>query len=254
MIRKILNNEWITFGIIFPVLFIPITMFLSRHNDLKEEQRREAERQEYKEEVKAEVRRRQLITDTTADSINPVENTEPTQAQDRTDTSIAPITEGPFKGMTYIEAQKLPEWHARKRELRKKSSEHTKKLLAQVDALLTPKKERLPVILSVFPLLSTEQLKYARENALKTMPPEDVEVLFNALAEISTTKTAEQVAEEVKGIITVRQADDIVNWELDVEFEQYQQGKRELYGAEEYEKQMEEARKRIEESDRRKRK
>ena len=78
------------------------------------------------------------------------------------------------------------------------------------------------------------------------MPAEDVEFLFNALAEISNTKTAEQVAEEVKGIITYQQADDIIGWELDVESEQIQQGQRELYGAEEWERLLEEARERFE--------
>ena len=86
------------------------------------------------------------------------------------------------------------------------------------------------------------------------MPAEDVAFLFNALAEISTTKTAEQVAEDVKDIITYREADDIIDWELAVAFEQIKQGQRELYGEEEYERRLEEARKIIEETDRQKRK
>ncbi|RKU36353.1 hypothetical protein C6496_13935 [Candidatus Poribacteria bacterium] len=255
MIRKFFNKRRVISWIVFFVVFIPAYMLAMRYDDIKKERRREAELHQYKEKVKTEVLRRQSekeksdtgseterVADTPADSVNPSENTEPTQAQNGTDPPIAPIAEGPFKGMTYIEAQKLPEWHARSRELSKKMGENVKKVLAQTDALLKPKKERLPAILSVFPMLSPEQLKYARENALNSMPAEDVEFLFNALAEISNTKTAEQVAEDVKGIITYRQAYDIINWELDVESEQIQQGRIKLYGAEEWERQLEEAR------------
>ncbi len=259
MIREFFNKRRVLSWIVFLVVFIPAYIYLVPYDDFKKEQRREAKRHQYEEEVKAEVRRRQsekeksktgseteLVVDTPADSVNPSENTEPTQAQNGTDPPIAPIAEGPFKGMTYIEAQKLPEWHTWNRELSKNRREHVKKVLAQADALLKPKKEELPAILSVFPMLSPEQLKYARENALKTMPAEDVEFLFNALAEISTTKTAEQVAEDVKGIITFQVAYDIIDWELDVEFEQILQERRKLYGEEEYEGHLEESRKRIE--------
>lgn len=259
MIRKFFNKRRVLSWIVFLVVFIPAYMLATRYDDIKKERRREAEQHQHKEKVKAEVLRRQsekeksdagseteLVVDTPAESVNPSENTEPTQAQNGTDPPITPITEGPFKGMTYIEAQKLPEWHTLSRELSKKSAENIKKVLAQTDALLKSKKEKLPAILSVFPMLSPEQLKYARENALNSMPAEDVKILFDAISEISTTKTAEQVAEDVKGIITYRQAYDIINWELDVESEQIDQGIRELYGEEEWERRMEEARKRNE--------
>ena len=239
MIRKIINSKWGPFCIIFPVVFIPTFMLAMRQNDLKMERRVEVKLRQHKEEVKAEVLRRQLEkgkSDTSS----------------RTELADSRFPGIPHDELTPEQARKHAEWHARKRELSQMMSEGGKKLLAQVDALLKPKKERLPAILSVFPMLSPEQLKYARENALKTMSAEDVEFLFNALAELSTTKTAEQVAEEVKGIITFREADDIIDWELDVAFEQYEQGMIELYGAEEYERQLEEARKRNEETDRQK--
>ncbi|MDE0482916.1 MAG: hypothetical protein OXI67_10085 [Candidatus Poribacteria bacterium] len=258
MSRKFFNKRRVLSWIVFFVVFIPAYMLAMRYNDIKEERRGEAERHQHKEKVKAEVLRRQSekeksktgseteLADAPTDSVNPSENTEPTQAQNGTDPPITPITEGPFKGMTYIEAQKLPEWHTLSRELSQRYEEYSKKSRIRTHALLTKKKDRLPVILSVFPLLSSEQLKYARENALNSMAAEDVEFLFNALAEISNTKTAEQVAEEVKGIITHWEAYDIIGWELDVESEQIQQGQRELYGAEEWERLLEEARERFE--------
>ena len=226
MNRKFFNKRRVLSWIVFLVVFIPAYMLATRYGDIKKERRREAERHQHKEKVRAEVLRRQ---------------SEKEKSDAGSETELAPAR---FPGiahddLTPEQAEKHQAWHARSRELSKKSAEHVKKLLAQTDALLKPKKERLPAILSVFPMLSPEQLKYARETALNSMPAEDVEFLFNALAEISSTKTAEQVAETVKGIVTYRQADDIIDWELDVEFEQIQQGMRELYGAEEWEKHTE---------------
>lgn len=239
MSRKFFNKRRVISWIVFFVVFIPAYMYLVPYDNFKKEQRREADRHQYEKKVKVEVRRRQ---------------SEKEKSKTGSETKLA---DARFPGiahddLTPEQAEKHQEWHARSRELSQMMSEDVKKVLAQADALLKPKKERLPAILSVFPMLSPEQLKYARENALKTMSAEDVEFLFSALAEISTTKTAEQVAEDVKGIITYRQAYDIINWELDVAFEQYKQGMRELYGAEEWERRMEETRKRIEKTMRQK--
>lgn len=239
MIRKIFNKKWVLFWIIFTVVFIPAYMYLIPYDDFKKERRREVDRHQYEKKVKVEVRRRQS-------------EKELSKTGSKTELADARFPGIAHDDLTPEQAQKHQEWHARSRELSQMMSEDVKRVLAQADALLKPKKERLPAILSVFPMLSPEQLKYARENALKTMPAEDVEFLFSALAEISTTKTAEQVAEDVKGIITYRQAYDIINWELDVAFEQYKQGMRELYGAEEWERRMEEARQRNDEASRQK--
>lgn len=239
MSRKFFNKRRVISWIVFLVVFIPVYMYLVPYDDFKKERRREADRHQYEEEVKAEVRRRQS-------------EKEKSDTGSETELAAARFPGIAHDDLTPEQAEKHQEWHARSRELSEKMSEHTRRYLAQADALLKPKKERLPVILSVFPMLSPEQLKYARENALKTMPVEDVEFLFNALAEISTTKTAEQVAEDVKGIITYRQAYDIINWERDVEFEQILQERRKLYGAEEWARRMEEARERVEKTMRQK--
>lgn len=223
MIRKFFNKRRVLSWIVFFVVFIPAYMLATRYDDIKKERRREAEQHQHKEKVKAEVLRRQS-------------EKEKSDAGSETELAAARFPEIAHDDLTPEQAEKHQEWHARSRELSKKMSEYTRKISAQVDALLKPKKERLPAILSVFPMLSPEQLKYARENALNSMPAEDVKILFDAISEIPTTKTAEQVAEDVKGIITYRQAYDIINWELDVESEQIDQGIRELYGEEEYER------------------
>ncbi|MDE0326000.1 MAG: hypothetical protein OXN27_18950 [Candidatus Poribacteria bacterium] len=239
MIRKFFNKRRVMFWIVFFVVFIPAFMLATRYNDIKEERRREAERHQHEEKVRAEVLRRQS-------------EKEKSDIGSKTELADARFPGIAHDDLTPEQAQKHQEWHTRSRELSQKLMEYSEKSSIRTRAILTKKKDRLPVILLVFPLLSSEQLKYARENALKTMPAEDVEFLFNALAEISTTKTAEQVAEDVKGIITVRQAYDIIRWELNVEFEQYMQGMRELYGAEEWERRLEETRERIEKTMRQK--
>ncbi len=237
MIRKMFNKRRVLSWIIFLVVFIPAYMYLIPYDDFRGERHRRVKRHQYEEEVKVEVLRRQL-------------EKEKSETGSETELAAARFPGIAHDDLTPEQAQKHQEWHARERELSQMLMERTDKRIASARAMLKPKKERLPAILSVFPMLSPEQLKYARENALKTMPAEDVAFLFNALAEISTTKTAEQVAEEVKGIITYREADDIIDWELDVAFEQIKQGQRELYGAEEYERRLEEAKNRIEDVDR----
>ena len=147
------------------------------------------------------------------------------------------FTAGPYKGMTYEEAQARKQW---KRELDQKREAYSKKSRAYSQALIKSTDEEISLMLSVFKLLSPEQLENTRQEALKTQPAEVVDAFFNDLAIEGITKTPEHLTREAQQILSSREAYDTVKRDLKREREEMEQGYRDFYGAEVYEKRYQE--------------
>jgi len=90
--------------------------------------------------------------------------------------------------------------------------------IASADAVLASGDAELELILSLFKGMSPEQLEYAREEALKTLPAEKVEAFFDDLANHDgTTKTPERLTRDAQNILKSREARDIIRREIEVE-------------------------------------
>ena len=106
--------------------------------------------------------------------------------------------------------------------------EHSKKSGAVARALVKNADEELSLIWSAFKLLSPEQLEIARQEALKTVPADQVETFFEDLANHSTTKTPDQIAKDAEEIISFREAYKVADRQLRVESRQTDVELREL--------------------------
>ena len=140
--------------------------------------------------------------------------------------AVARYTEGPYKGMTYEEADY--EWRTRYDKLQQRVLEHANKAIALTEARLKSTDDELSAILSVIALLSPEQLEIARQEALKTVPADQVETFFEDLANHSTTKTPDQIAKDAEEIISFREAYKVADRQLRVESRQTDVELREL--------------------------
>lgn len=121
---------------------------------------------------------------------------------------------------TMAAAKKRREWELRRDALKKRELAHTQKVIASADATLASADAELETMLSLFKLMSPEQLEYARQEALKTMPAEKVEAFFDDLANHGTTKTPEQLTKDAQDILKSREAHDIARREIEVEAQQ----------------------------------
>ena len=149
--------------------------------------------------------------------------------------SVAVVTSGPYKGMTIeaakaAEMEKLPEviaaankrrqWELRKAALKKRILASADKNIAAARAAIASADAELETMLSVYKLMSPEQLEYVREEALKTLPADKVEAFFDDLANHRSTKTPEQLTKDAQDILKSREARRIVDRELEVEDQQ----------------------------------
>ncbi|MYB96736.1 hypothetical protein F4054_13285 [Candidatus Poribacteria bacterium] len=121
---------------------------------------------------------------------------------------------------TMAAAKKRRAWELRRDALKKKYLANAKRRIASGDALLASADAELELMLSLFKGMSPEQLEYAREEALKTMPAEKVEAFFDDLANHGTTKTPEQLTKAAQDILKSREARDIIDREIEVESQQ----------------------------------
>lgn len=119
---------------------------------------------------------------------------------------------------TLAAAKKRREWELRRDALKKRYLANVDRLLASADATLASADAELELILSLFKGMSPEQLEYAREEALKTLPAEQVEAFFDDLANHDgTTTTLEQLTRDAQDILKSREARDIIDREIEVE-------------------------------------
>lgn len=145
------------------------------------------------------------------------------------------VTSGPLKGMTLEEAkaaemqrraetlaaaEKRWKWELRRDALKKRYLANVDKVIASAEATIASADAELETMLSLYALMSPEQLEYAREEALKTLPAEKVEAFFDALANHRTTKTPEQLTKDAQDILKSREAHDIARREIEVESQQ----------------------------------
>ncbi len=242
--------------IVFLAIFIPTFLLVYGHQQAKQRQERQAsipdELQQLDAEAKAEVLRRKVEKEKTEPSTpsleltgqaSPIEgfqeNTQPPSTENVAD--VERISSGPHKGMTLQESyaasrkeraeaknavRKHHEWHLQAKALDKKLIAASRKSRAIARAVLASADAELSAVLDVYALMSDEQLKYARQEALKTLPADKVERFFNDLANHKandTTKTHEQISQDAKDILRSREARRIASREVDVEFEQIRQ-------------------------------
>ena len=118
---------------------------------------------------------------------------------------------------TMAAAKKRREWELRRDALKKRYLANVDRRIASADATIASGDAELEAILSLFKLMSPEQLEYAREEALKTLPAEKVEAFFDDLANHGTTKAPEQLTKDAQDILKSREARDIVRREIEVE-------------------------------------
>jgi hypothetical protein len=121
---------------------------------------------------------------------------------------------------TMAAAKKRREWELRRDALKKRFLANSEKIGASARATLASGDAELKLILSLFKGMSPEQLEYAREEALKTLPAEKVEAFFDDLANHGTTKTLEQLTKDAQDILKSREAQRIIDREIQVESQQ----------------------------------
>ncbi len=196
------TKRGIVFFIVFLVIFIPTFLFVSEHQRAKEWQERQErireKRQREAVEARLEVRRR---------AINRKPADKALVQKDRA-------------------AQDAYEWELQLKALDKRLIAAAKKSEALARATTASADAKPEAMLDAYVLLSDEQLKYARAEALKTMPADKVAHFFNDLANYkanATLKTPEQIAADARDILASREARRIANWEMKVEREHIQQ-------------------------------
>ena len=121
---------------------------------------------------------------------------------------------------TIVAAKKRREWELRRDALKKRYLANVDRLLVSARATRASGDAELKLILSLFKGMSPEQLEYARQEALKTLPAEKVESFFDDLANHGTTKTPEQLTKDAQDILKSREAQRIIDREIEVESQQ----------------------------------
>ena len=223
---------------------VVLTLFLS--DVYKDKRRREfdAKRQQELAEITAEAQRRHLAaksqrgesqTERTGqfppvDRIKP-STTDMTPEPPSTEKkqSVELMTSGPLKGMPVEDAKAFARqhladskaWHRRRDELERRRHKNIDQTIALALASSNGVDDKLSTMLSVFKLMSDEQLEGLRKELLKTKPAEEVNALFDDLVR-SSTKTPEQITRDAKEILKSREAYRAARRELQVESEQIQ--------------------------------
>ena len=209
------------------VVFLLITSYLNN----REQQKQHSENIQYLLSVKKKVEQR-LEKEKRIDKEIGISDTqvEDTQVEDtaKTDSEVSvaviskvdkpTFTSGPYKGMTYD--QSVFKWKEQMRETDKQLSDNIRKTVANTDARLASVDKQMNSILSVYKLLSKEQLEHVRNNALKTMPKEQVDEFFHNLYNHNDSKTADQISRDASDILQSKSVIDAIFLELNVEMEQ----------------------------------
>ena len=243
MNRDIFSRHKIITWIIFLVLLIPISVIiiereLARQDRIQRENA-EAERQQEREDARAEYLRREALkkadaekqstpklatsqTGRTSPSSEMIpettgvpESQTPTQ-ENAQDVGVARYTEGLYKGMTYEEAITL--WRARNDAVTDRMLENGRKQMALADALLDSSKAERSVMLSLFANLTPEQLEYARKVASETQSAEQVNVFIDDIEKFGKVKSLDQLSQEAEDILLSREAWEIADREVSVEW------------------------------------
>ena len=250
MIGKRFSKRWTLTWLIWIVLFIPTFAFFHERRQATERRSRNLQVHEQilkdREEARAEALRRNAEKSAPDPSVRVASTdlsnrpTPETEQQPGEGPSVEVIdgvewvTSGTYKGMTLevataanqhrldtiSAAKKRREWELRRDALKKRFLANSERIGALADAAIASAKAELEAILSLFKLMSPEQLEYARQEALKTLPAEKVEAFFDDLANHRTTKTPEQLTKDAQDILKSREIRDIARREIQVESQQ----------------------------------
>ena len=238
---SVLFKDWKSVSILWLVVGIPAFLFFFGQHRAKERISRNMRVHEQiledRAEAKAEARRR--IAEKSDRSPDPSVRVAPTVPRNRPTREMAEqhTGEGPsvevMDGLeaaqaaekqhaldTIAAAKKRREWELRRDALKKRFLANSERIGALADAAIESADAELEAMLSLFKLMSPEQLEYAREEALKTLPAEKVEAFFDDLANHGTTKTPEQLTKDAQDILKSREARDIARREIEVESQQ----------------------------------
>lgn len=161
-------------------------------------------------------------------------------AHDRSDVStsddtVEVVQTGPFKGLpldvakeiheeytaaSLARAKRYHEWDLRRRDHKERDIALDKKELAHGDAVLANSKKFGETYLAAFALMSPEALETARKELLKTQPAEEVDSFFTKVKAYGTSKSREQINQEVQDYEKTRETLAIAKRELVAEREQ----------------------------------
>ena len=243
MIGKRFSKRWTITWILWLALFIPTFLFFHGRHQAKERISRNMRVHEQiledRAEAKAEALRR--IAEKSDRSPDPSVRVAPTVRLQRPTREMA--EQHPGEGLspsvevmdaleaaqaaerqhaleTMAAAKKRREWELRRDALKERDIANSDKVLALADAALASADAELEAMLSLFKLMSPEQLEYARQEALKNEPAEKVEAFFDALAKHGTIKTPEQLTKDAQEILKSREARAIARREIEVEAQQ----------------------------------
>lgn len=241
------------FWILTIAIAAPIFVFLYHYVDTRTERRQEAASEAEQQAIQSEVQRRRaerektgngLISTPHVSPIVPVDSTDP--STDRTSTKSVHVTElpqkisdvpsgrlpaGPYEGMT---PEEVKAYEQRGTELDLRHEAVAQKLDDVLQVYLQLADDEASLMLSLFKSLSPQQLKRAREEALKTLPAADVNYFFDDIENKGIEKTDEQMTAESNQILSSQEALDIVYRELLIEYEEIDQKYKDHYGAEKY--------------------
>ena len=240
--RSAFAQHWQVYTIFFLCGFILFSFINERHRT-KERSLREREIREQsiknREEARAEAERR--IAEKSDRSPAPSVRVAPTDRPVRPVLQNRPTREmaeeNPGEALSVLEAaqaaerqhaletmaaaKKRREWELRRDALKKRYLANVDRLLASADVTLASADAELELMLSLFKGMSPEQLEYARQEALKTLPVEKVESFFDDLANHDgTITTLEQLTRDAQDILKSREAHDILRREIRVESQQ----------------------------------
>ena len=246
MLKDLFTTQRIVGVIVFLVLSIPITVFLAERELAKQERIRQehvkAERQRQHTDIRNEVQRRKVEqekfkthrspefvaevpvdrTDMTPETTNGTFAPE-LPADNAVTVELPRYTEGPYKGMTYGEAEH--QWLLEKKALNDRWFKSLDKRRALARAMVASADEELSLMLSIFAEMSPEQRVFAREEALKTLPAEEVNAFFADLDNEGVKKTTEQIVSDAEYILKSREAFKVARREQKIESEQIRQAR-----------------------------
>ena len=125
-------------------------------------------------------------------------------------------------------AKRYHEWDQQWQAHRERDRALVKKELAHGDAVLANSKKFGETYLASFALMSPEALETARKELLKTQPAEEVDSFFTKVKAYGTSKSREQINQEVQDYEKTRETLAIAKRELVAEREQIQREWEEL--------------------------
>ena len=151
------------------------------------------------------------------------------------DDTVEVVHTGPLKGLpvdvakeihkeytaaSIARAKRYDEWYQQWEAHRERDRTLVKKELARADAVLANSKKFGETYLAAFALMSPEALETARKELLKTQPAEEVDSFFTKVKAYGTSKSREQINQEVQDYEKTRETLAIAKRELVAEREQ----------------------------------